>query len=79
MTIRSVADRIVSSVGHPVSINYGALDYRQDECIDCWPDTGLAESMNLYRDLTPFDEAMDETVRWYRTHPKVWSSVAVSE
>lgn len=64
MPLISLARRVLTIMGDPISLNVGALSYAPHEQLDAWPDTTLADS-NEFRPLTDLDLALRETIDSY--------------
>lgn len=66
--IRDVVERIVSLMGNPITVHFGAVPYRPLDTPAFYMDVSKAERLLGWRATTPFDEAMARTVAWYRDH-----------
>lgn len=63
-TILELARFIARGVGREDDLSVGAVPPRKDERLDAYPDTSLAESLELV-DVTSLETALRETIAWY--------------
>jgi nucleoside-diphosphate-sugar epimerase len=67
IAVADLARKIHEILGKPVDLQIGALPTRQNERMEAWPDTALAESLGI-ASLIPMQKALEATVAWYRTN-----------
>ena len=63
-----MARQLMDLLGTPVELRVGAIPYRKNEQMDAWPDSTLADGMNLIA-VTPLEQGLARTVAWYRENP----------
>lgn len=64
VSMRDVAERIVSNANRPARLEVGALPPREGELLDAWPDDGAARALGFSCRLS-LDEGLRHAVRWY--------------
>ena len=64
-SILEIARLLMTLLGNPVELQVGALPGRRDTLMEAWMDSTKAESMKLV-DITSLEQALAETVNWYR-------------
>jgi len=64
-SMRNLAALILGVMGHPVSVELGALPAREGEPLRAWPDDHLAETIGLTASAA-LEESLGKTIAWYR-------------
>lgn len=67
VSMREVAERIVRMMNRPVRLEIGAIEQREGELLDAWPDDSAARALG-YSCRLSLDEGLRHTVQWYETN-----------
>ena len=78
ISIVELARRLMAVLGNPVELQVGTLSQRKNELMEAWPDSALAESMNLIT-LTPLEKGLAATAAWYRENEWFTASMPLEE
>ena len=72
MLLVDMVKHLSDAMSWPALVDIGALEYRDTEVMDEWPDTTLVESLDLPGELTALDAALAATTAWYKDNERLW-------
>jgi nucleoside-diphosphate-sugar epimerase len=75
LPIIKIARDVMTALGNPVKLRVGALPERENEIAQAWPDSSLADRLNLIS-LTPLENSLAMTAAWYRKNEWFFDSMS---
>ncbi len=63
--IKDVAERIVTMMGNPIRIKFGALPYRTQEIWHLYCDNTKARKLLNWKPVVSLDEGLEKTIKWF--------------
>lgn len=72
--VRSLVEEIMSIMGNPVTVNFGAMPPRPLERAEVFMDSSKAKELLGWQATTSLTDGMKKTVAWYQAHPDFFSA-----
>ncbi|HEY4520781.1 MAG TPA: hypothetical protein VJL57_00065, partial [Candidatus Paceibacterota bacterium] len=63
--VKDVANIVNDALGHPITINFGAQPYRENDSTEFYMDSGKARNVLGWEAKTELRGAIQKTVAWY--------------
>ncbi len=68
--VKDVVNMINGAMGNPITINFGAQEYRKPDFMEFWMDSSKAEKILGWKARTSLEEGIEKTVEWFKGRGK---------